>query len=215
MNRNIDSYTKTYLNDYDFESILVKYRRKKVLEILNKYKAKNILEIGCGIDSIVNYYDSFNIFTIVEPSKEFCKTCLKETTIEKHQNKSENSKNRDKDNKENNKDDNISPIASIKLYNDFIENKIDILKNNKFDFIILSCLLHEVKEPISFLNTIIQLMNNNTILHINVPNSNSFHLLWAYESKMINRLGQLTDRAKKLQQNTTFNLSSLKRTIGF
>ena len=54
-------------------------------------------------------------------------------------------------------------------------------------------------------------MDSNTILHINVPNCKSFHLLWAYESGLIKQIGGLTDRAKQLQQNSTFDLESLER----
>ncbi|EHT8405649.1 TPA: hypothetical protein RJ335_000877, partial [Campylobacter jejuni] len=57
MKRDIKQYTKNYTSkEHDFEEIMVYYRRKKVLEILNKYNPRNILEIGCGMDSIFNYY---------------------------------------------------------------------------------------------------------------------------------------------------------------
>ncbi|HIC9381853.1 TPA: hypothetical protein ACW5FN_001701, partial [Campylobacter jejuni] len=52
-----------------------------------------------------------------------------------------------------------------------------------------------------------------TIIHINVPNSNSFHLLWAYESGLINKLGNLTNTAIKFQQNTTFDLNKLTQFV--
>ena len=39
--RNINDYTKTYMQS-GFESIQVKYRRKKVLEQINKFESKRI-----------------------------------------------------------------------------------------------------------------------------------------------------------------------------
>lgn len=51
---------------------------------------------------------------------------------------------------------------------------------------------------------------DNVILYICVPNSISFHKLWAYESGLINNLDDLSGTALKLQQNTTFSLKSLK-----
>ena len=39
--RNINDYTTTYKQS-DFESIQVKYRRKKVLEQINKFESKRI-----------------------------------------------------------------------------------------------------------------------------------------------------------------------------
>ena len=68
--RNIDKYSKDYLK-LDFERIQEQYRKKKILEILNKYKPKKILEIGCGIDSVSNYYNGE--WLVIEASKDFVK----------------------------------------------------------------------------------------------------------------------------------------------
>ena len=76
--RNIEKYSDVYASgELDFENILVKYRRKKVLEILEKYKPSNVLEIGCGYDSIVNYYKTFDSFTVVEPSEKFISEAIR------------------------------------------------------------------------------------------------------------------------------------------
>ena len=182
MQRDIDKYTQDYLaSSYDFESIMVSFRRKKVLEFLESYNAKHILEIGCGSDSIANHYKNFESFCIVEPSKVFA---------EKAQKDSKGAKN-------------------IQVINDFVESKLIELKTQKFDFIILSSLLHEVINPESFLKDIFSLCDSDTLLHINVPNAYSFHLLWAYQSGLIPALGGLTHTAKNLQQHTTFSLASL------
>lgn len=52
--RDINDYTKNY-NIASFEDYKVIYRRKKVLEIMQKYKPKRILEIGCGMEPLFNY----------------------------------------------------------------------------------------------------------------------------------------------------------------
>lgn len=179
-NRDIAQYTKDYLN-HDFENTMVEYRRKKVLEILNKYRPQNILEVGCGIQSIFDFYSNYQTFTVVEPSKEFCEMVKKSKRYNQ----------------------NISIVC------DFLENKIEQLKHNKYDFIIVSCLLHEVMAPQKLLESVKLLCTEETIVHINVPNAKSFHLLWAYKSGLIDTLGNLTETAKKLQQNTTFDLDKL------
>ncbi|EJJ7321077.1 hypothetical protein NJK87_001704, partial [Campylobacter jejuni] len=80
---------------------MVYYRRKKVLEILNKYNPRNILEIGCGMDSIFNYYKNFNKATIIEPSDAFYNKAISDF--------------KEKDN--------------IEIFNDFLENITKTLKN--------------------------------------------------------------------------------------
>lgn len=182
--RNIEKYAKDYL-EHDFEDKMIYYRRKKVLEFLNFYKPENVLEAGCGSKSIFEFYKSYKTFTIVEPSVKFCE-------IVKNSNK-------------------FNP--NISIINDFLENKTENLKHNKYDFIILSSLLHEVNQPENLLKSVRSLCNNNTIVHINVPNSESFHLLWAYKSGLIDNIGNLTGTAKKLQQNTTYNISSLSKFV--
>ena len=182
--RDIDKYTKQYLN-HNFEDKMVYYRRKKVLEILNKYQPKNILEVGCGIQSIFDFYMDYQTFTVVEPSDQFCKL-IKQS--EKYNSK-------------------------INIINDFLENQIEHLKQNQYDFIILSSLLHEVIQPLELLKAVNKLCNKETIVHINVPNSNSFHLTWAYTSGLINSLGNLTETAKTLQQNTAFNIKKLMEIV--
>ena len=180
--RDITKYTQDYLND-DFEQYAVCYRRKKVLEILNKYKPEKILEIGCGTSSIFDFYHDYKEFTVVEPSKEFCEIVKNAQFY-------------------NNK---------ITVINDFIENTYEELKNNTFDFILVSSLIHELINPDNLMQVIKLLSNKDTIIHINVPNEDSFHLLWALESGIIKKLDSLSQTAKKYQRNNTYNIEKLKK----
>ncbi|MBF7044170.1 hypothetical protein IY888_04320, partial [Campylobacter volucris] len=71
----------------------------------------------------------------------------------------------------------------------------------------------EVNNPDSFLEDILKVCIKGTIIHINVPNSNSFHLLWAYESGLISGLGLKTETMKKFQRSTTFDLNKLTQFV--
>jgi len=181
MSRNIEEYTKTY-NNHCFEDIQVQYRHKKILEILQKYKPKNILEIGCGNDSIFNYYKEFDSAAIIEPSDVFF-----------HKTK-----------------DAFSGSLNVTIHNGFLEEISNKVKPD-FDFIILSGLLHEVENPKALLESMRKLCLDNTIAHINVPNNKSLHLLWAYSAGLISSIGNLTPTALDLQQNSTFDMNSLKK----
>ena len=56
--RNIINYQEKYLGE-PFEAVQVCYRRKKVIELLEKYKHNNILEIGCGLEPLYKYFGGF------------------------------------------------------------------------------------------------------------------------------------------------------------
>lgn len=180
MNRDIKKYTALYLH-HNFENFMVKYRRKKVLEIFSKYLPKRILEIGCGMDSLFNYFSKFEKFVVVEPS---------ETFLIKAQRDAENN-------------------SKIECIQGYVEYEVSNLKNKNFDFIVVSGLLHEVESPINLIKSVSKICQKNTIVHFNVPNCQSFHLLWAYKSGLINELGKLTPNAKILQQNTVFDMDKL------
>lgn len=181
--RDIANYTQKYLDkDYsDFESYMVKFRRNQVLKFLSDYQAKNILEIGCGMDSIAKFYNDYEKFVIVEPSGVFAQKARED----------------------------LAQKSNVKIIQDFIQNQVSYLKDNQFDCIVLSSLLHEVENPKELLASLIPLCSPPTTLHINVPNSQSFHLLWAYESEIIPQLGGLSATAKSLQQHTSFCMESL------
>ena len=77
--RDIDDYSKEYLLQNDFElDYQVKYRRKKVLELLKNYPHNKILEIGCGMESVAKFFDDYAEYTIVEPSKQFIQNAAKD-----------------------------------------------------------------------------------------------------------------------------------------
>ena len=69
--RDIVDYENKYLNNNFEIAYQVKYRRKKVIELLRKYPHENILEIGCGMESLAAFIDDFKEYTIVDPSEVF------------------------------------------------------------------------------------------------------------------------------------------------
>ncbi|MDR2781854.1 MAG: class I SAM-dependent methyltransferase [Holosporaceae bacterium] len=183
MSRDIEIYTENY-NSHRFEEVQVRYRKRKILEILNKYKPKKILEIGCGNDSIFNSYKEYEAVSVVEPSHAFYLKALED----------------------------FSKDEKVSLYNSFLE-ELPRETIGDFDFIIFSGLLHEVEVPEDMLKNVSRFCSKNTVVHINVPNSRSFHLLLAYSAGLIDSLGALTPTARKFQQNTTFDMDSLEEMV--
>lgn len=186
MVKSIDAYTSEYMNDYGFESEMVFYRRKLVLERLQFFSPKNIIEVGCGSELQSSYYASkgfsWDSWTIIEPSKEFAEIAI-----------SKNMKN-------------------TKVINDYFENAIDQIDENP-DFIICSGLLHEVPDSGKLLSSIYKAMSSETVAHINVPNAYSFHRRLAFEMGILDQVTTLSDRNISLQQPRVYELESLIKEV--
>ena len=184
--RDISNYQEEY-NNHSFENIMVKYRRKCVLEQIHKYNIKNILEVGCGNEPIMKYFSDYDNMYVVEPGDEFFNNAI----FFKNENKNKN----------------------IECHQGLIENLIDKLNKVQFDFIIISSLLHELKNNLDILKKIRELCNSETLVHINVPNKKSLHRLLAYHSGIIPSLDERSNTQIRLQQNEFFDLNELNNFI--
>ena len=182
--RDINDYTAKYFEDHFETRYMVKYRRKKILEIMDAHKPKNILEIGCGLEPLFKFYRDFDSYTVTEPSAEFCDNAraLAENLPSK-----------------------------IKIINAFFE---DCTLEKNFDFIILSSLLHEVEQPDKLLAAIINVATEKTLIHINVPNAKSFHRLLALKAGLIKDVHDFSAKNKKFQQHNVWDMDGLKEFIG-
>ena len=180
--RDLNQYMQDYLT-LPFEQTMVRYRRKIIIENILKYNHKNILEIGCGLEPIFKYFKNYSTMTVVEPCPFFYKKAcdLRDLYFK-----------------------NV-----IDIYNDYFENINNEIKMNNFDFIIVSCLLHELISPNEFLNKLLQICNSKTIVHVNVPNANSFHRRLAVKSGIIFDNFQISNTQMKMQQSNVFSIETL------
>jgi SAM-dependent methyltransferase len=183
MIRDLIDYQSHYANQ-PYERHQVYFRKMKLKEILNKYAHSSILEVGCGLESIFLDIDDFNKITVVEPADLFFEKALLD--------------------KESKSDKDISIIKG------YLEESTDKLRNNTFDFILISSLLHEIPNVDLFLNSIYNLANENTIIHVNVPNADSFHRVLAVEMGLIQSQFEKSLNNIEFQQNVIFNMSKLK-----
>ena len=175
--RNLERYEKDY-STQGFEYFHIKYRKKMLYSILNRYQPKRILEIGCGLDPLYKYIDwNYEKYVVVEPIEGFYKKAL-------------------------------SKDKRVVCINDYFYAS-DYLKSLEFDFIICSCLLHEVEDPNIMIQDIKSICNESTIVHINVPNAKSIHRLVALEMGLIDDVHDFSERNITLQQHVVFDLQSL------
>lgn len=184
LGRDIIDYEENYANDVlGFEKYKVIYRRRKILEIMERFHSKNILEIGCGLEPLFCYVEGSR-FTIVEPSDKFFENAEKLSCENKN-------------------------VTCIK---GFFEEKVNFLRGGQFgfDLIVCSSLLHEVPEPDKLLKAIRAVCNDKTIVHINVPNMYSMHRLLGVEVDIISNVFDKSEGNKRFQQNTNFDMRKLK-----
>ena len=181
--RDIHNYEIEYNKEF-CEIIQVEYRRKKIIEELNKYNHKRILEIGCGNSPIFDFFFDFESMTVVEPGNGFAQNAREKALL--------------------------YPDKNITIVQGLIENVKEILKEQEYDYIILSALIHEVSNAREILDDVYELCSDDTVLHINVPNARSIHRLLAVEMGIIEDIHEVSDLGKKLQQNSVYDIDGMR-----
>jgi ubiquinone/menaquinone biosynthesis C-methylase UbiE len=179
-NRNLNEYSANYI-EQPYEKYQVNFRKKKIIEILQHFAPQNIIEVGCGLESIFLEYNDFEKLTIIEPSEFFFKKA-KEDIVK-------------------------NEIKNIDIFNIYFE---EFFPKEKVDFIIISSLIHEIVDLDNFIEHLHNIAEHNSIIHINVPNAESFHRLIAFELGLIDSLTDLSISNKEFQQNRVFNLNELE-----
>ncbi len=187
--RDIDLYTKEY-DGLPFEAIQVKYRRKKVIEQIIKYKHDCMLEVGCGLEPLFAFFNDFEEMTIVEPSSEFVNKA-KELLMGDYKNSN----------------------FDVDIIQGLLEEKTEVVNNKKYDMILVSSLLHELEEPRKVLNAVYELCSDETIVHINVPNARSLHRYLAFEMGLINSVYEKSEQQIRLNQHSTFDMETLSELV--
>lgn len=181
--RDIEHYSEKY-SEHGFEEYKVLYRRKKLLEIIDRFHPKNILEIGCGNEPLFLYVDNVN-FTVVEAAPDFY-----ENAVALAENRNE----------------------TINIIKGFFEEAAPSLSDN-YDMIICASLLHEVERPGELLDAIVKVCSSNTIVNIIVPNANSMHRLLGKEIGMLSDVHDMSRNNIDFQQNIVFDRNSLIKIV--
>ncbi len=185
--RDIEKYQEHY-NSAPFEQHQVKYRKRKIIEILSRYAHNFIIEVGCGLSSIFNEYTDFKMLHVVEPGQGFCKKALNDIEV-------------------------LNLKGRVEVFCDQFESWHVPPANNAPDFIIISSLLHEVNNPVLLLKKANEIAGTDTVIHINVPSANSFHRLLAVEMGLIPNVFEKSATQITLQQSMVFDIEKLKELV--
>lgn len=179
--RDLDRYQSEYVSTYGFEAQLVRYRRRQVLACMETYPHRHILEVGCGLEPFVQYVNQWDSYTIVEPGSVFA-TRARELS---------------------------SSAGQFTVHEMTIEEATPKLAGQRFDYIIVSSLIHEVRAPLELLTAVLSLCDNDTTVHVNVPNARSLHNRLAVRMGLIPDVFTRSPLADRMQRTNTYDLTSL------
>jgi SAM-dependent methyltransferase len=179
-----DNYQNNY-KDLPFENILREYRKKNILETLKKYPHSRFFEIGCGLEPLFIDIKDFDKMVIVEPCKLFYETAMKLANANQR----------------------------IIIVNDLIENIIDPLHQETFDFIYIGGFLHEIQNPDIVLKKIRNICSKNTVIYTWVPNARSFHRLLAFEMGIIESVYQKSEHDNLFQRQNVFDIDKFSKLL--
>lgn len=178
--RDLDKYQADYAG-LPFEPQQALYRKRKMVEHLRRHQAKRILEVGCGLDPLCTHYSEFEVLHIVEPSRVFFDAAANK----------------------------CKELRGVQLHPGTLEQNVAQLANERFDFVLLGSLLHEVENPRAILADVRRLCRENTIVQVIVPNAKSLHRLLAVEMGLIDSAYSLSSMQNLLQQQRNFDLERL------
>lgn len=183
--RDLGDYSRKYKSEPG-EYYQALYRKRAVLAQVKKHSHQHILEVGCGLDPIFNHTNDYQDMTVVEPSVDFYRIALKS----------------------------VNYYNNVYLYNMTVEEFSETYKKDEcYDFIIVSSLLHEVEKPDALLQSVKALCDSNTVVHINVPNANSFHRIIAAEMGLISNEYELSEQQIMMQRKRVYDMKTLKEIV--
>ncbi len=186
----IAQYQANYFNQYGFEAEMVKYRRKLVMERLAVHKPRTVVEVGCGSELLYQHYaqaaGQVECWIVVEPGQEFYEVAAS------------------------------SGLPDLVAIQAFFEDATRQIRDHlpaPPEMIIISSVLHEVANPHKLINAAKSLMDQRSVLHVNVPNASSFHRLLARSMGLIGDVRQLSARNQHLLQHRVYDTHSLRADI--
>lgn len=179
--RDLDRYQAEY-EALSFEAVQVKYRKRKICEVLTRRRARRVLEVGCGLAPLFLDYTDFDVMHVVEPGARF------------HAIAAGLAKER----------------ANVSVSCGTIEQVAPALAGERLDAIVMSSLLHEVGDPMTLFAAAKTLASAETILHVVVPNARSFHRVLAVAMGLVDSVFARSATQERMQQAGLYDLETLQ-----
>jgi hypothetical protein len=181
-------YGDRYASEYDrrsFETVLVEIRRRHVLKWMERYQAQEILEVGCGLEPLFSHYGDFTLWRTVEPVSDFATRAR----------------------------DLARGDERIEVLDGGLEERVEALADERFDFITVSGVVHELQNPLGLLGAVRSLCADTTTVHFNVPNMLSFHRLLGVEMGLIEDVTEASELDREFGRPGRFDSGSFGRLL--
>lgn len=180
----LHDYESRYAGHYErpsFETTIVRIRRERVLASLRAHPHARVLEVGCGLEPLFGSIERLERYVVVEPASRFVAAARERA----------------------------AGRPEVTVLEGFLEQTAPALADERFDFIVVSSLLHEVPDPAALLAAVRALCGPDTVVHVNVPNVHSFHRLLALEMGLIGSLFEQSETERRFQRHTRFDRATL------
>ena len=185
--RDVEKYSERYESDYGFESVLVWYRHRLLIERLTTLRPDVVVEVGCGSEMLYEKWlrvaDPSQCWVVVEPAQRFAAKA------------------------------GVLGLPNLQVIEGFFEDSVDQVLRilpRRPDWVICSGLLHEVTAPDGLLRAARAVMGPQTRLHVNVPNSESLHRRLAYAMGLTSGTKEMSERNRTLMQHRVYDRDSLR-----
>lgn len=188
MERNLEDYFNNFLI-LPFERTQEHYRKRRILEIARNLfrNTGDLLEIGPGLKPLFPELIDVRKVVLLEPLRP-----IYEDLSLKYQ-------------------DNENVLIFPYLLNE-LRNEVEL--ELKFDTVILSSVLHEIKDPFAALQTIHSFLRKNGKVFVVVPNNQSIHRLIGERLGFISKLDQLSETEAIMQQSHSYSPEALRNLLG-
>lgn len=186
----IESYASAYLSDYGFEAEMVKARRRLVGQLIAKEKPRIVVEVGCGAESMATeLLGDCETWIVIEPELQFARAAAQRFADEKR----------------------------VMVYGGTAEEltarMTRILIVSGAQLTICSSVLHEVPNPQAFLAAVLPWSAAGGLVHVNVPNADSFHRQLAVAMGLIDSVKEFSQRNITLAQQRVYDAETLRHEV--
>ena len=184
-----EEYAKALESDYGFEAECVRARFGWLLRHLLRVQSRRILEVGCGLELLVDVAIrsglDFDRWVVIEPASTLAQKARARAATEPR-------------------------LLVIEGYCEDPAVGKAVRELGPFDAVLISQVLHEVEDPIHLLHSALALAAPGAHVLVTTPNALSFHRLLAVEMGLIPTPQALSPRNLCFHQDVVFDPERLR-----